>query len=70
MVCIADVNATYTGESGLTKEAVAQHEAALSNVSDQMENLGITPEDLQSAGKSCNTFATNITTCTIPAFEK
>lgn len=60
----------FEGESGLTKEAVAQHEAALSNVSDQMENLGITPEDLQSAGKSCNTFATNITTCTIPAFEK
>ncbi|XP_042866976.1 RRP12-like protein [Penaeus japonicus] len=58
------------GESNLTKEAVAQHEAALSNVSEQMENLGITPEDLQSAGKSCKTFATNFTTCTIPAFEK
>ncbi|KAK3875138.1 hypothetical protein Pcinc_019979 [Petrolisthes cinctipes] len=36
----------------------------------QMEELNVDEDDLKSAGRSFNTFATNITTCTIPAFEK
>ncbi|XP_068203114.1 RRP12-like protein [Palaemon carinicauda] len=58
------------GESGLTKEALAAHNNALGSVSKEMEDLSIDPEDLRSAGKSFNTFATSFTQCTIPAFER
>ncbi|XP_066963061.1 RRP12-like protein [Macrobrachium rosenbergii] len=58
------------GESGLTKEALAAHNNALSSVAKEMEDLSIDPDDLRSAGKSFNTFATTFTQCTIPAFER
>ncbi|KAG7165273.1 RRP12-like protein [Homarus americanus] len=58
------------GESYLTKGALAEHDAALGNIQQQMEDLCVDGEDLRSAGKTFNTFATNFTSCTIPAFDK
>lgn len=58
------------GPSGLTQDALEQHNAALGNVSEQMESLNVDEEDLQSAGNTFNTFATNFTSCTVPAFNK
>lgn len=58
------------GNSSLTKEAVAKHDAALSTVQKEMEELSVDADDLRSAGKTFNTFASNISNCTLPAFEK
>lgn len=58
------------GPSGLTQDALEQHNSALGNVSEQMESLNVEEEDLQSAGNTFNTFATNFTSCTVPAFHK
>ncbi|XP_076034709.1 RRP12-like protein [Oratosquilla oratoria] len=58
------------GESGLTTDALAKHDAELSGVAKEMGALSVDEEDLQSAGKTFNTFATNFTTCTLPAFNK
>ncbi|XP_045596456.2 RRP12-like protein [Procambarus clarkii] len=58
------------GKSGLTTTALAEHNAALGSIEQQMSELSVDFEDLRSAGKTFNTFATNFTTCTIPAFDK
>lgn len=58
------------GQSGLTKDALADHDAVLGEVEQQMKALNVDTEDLCSAGKTFNTFASNFTTCTIPAFDK
>ncbi|KAL7641083.1 UNVERIFIED_CONTAM: hypothetical protein RMT77_008220 [Armadillidium vulgare] len=54
------------GESNLTVEALAKHTAALS-VEPQ---LCANSDDDMTIGRTFNTFATNFTTCTVPAFER
>lgn len=59
---------THEEQTG-DKEMQFQHPGP-EELEKQMEELSVDEDDLKSAGRSFNTFATNFTTCTIPAFEK
>ncbi|XP_050702743.1 RRP12-like protein [Eriocheir sinensis] len=61
------------GNSNLTQAAIAEHNEAMreGRASRQMKELEVDEDDLRSGcGKTFNTFATNFSTCTLPAFEK
>ena len=56
---------SFTGESGLTTDALAEH-----NLAFDISGLTVDDDDAQSGKKTFNTVATSFSSCTLPAFNK